>query len=103
MNSLLPSIEIFEENVLILTFQVFFQTFLDLFDVLGSHLSSMIGMNGNISVPVNNGPKHPFWETEFFIFKAKRPTLDLWSLYLPQTVFKTLAGFMLRKLWLKFY
>lgn len=57
-------------------------------------------MNENIFEPVNNGPKHPFWESEFFVYKEKCRTLDLWSLCIPQTVFKILAGFMLRKLWL---
>lgn len=94
----------FSENVLVLlTFKIFFQTFLHLFELPGSHLSSIVGMNGKIFEPVNNGPKHPFWETDFFIHKEKCRTLDLWSLCIPQTVFKILSGFMLRKRWLKFY
>lgn len=39
-------------------------------------MPSIVGMNGKILEPVNNGPKHPFWETEFFYIQRKMPSFE---------------------------
>lgn len=76
----------------------FFRTFLHPFELPGIHLSSIVGMNGNMFESVNNGPKLPFWEAEFISYSEKCLTLRLRSVFFPQTIYKISGWFYAKKM-----